>query len=112
MKHYSKVFTDRPMVDSMEHIKKDREALCMARIEKAKLNKTVPWTIEDVQSVLKSLKKKISKDPYGLPNELFLFSNAGNDLVIAITKLRNHKKTKQVFPKSLELCNVTNAYKN
>ena len=34
IKHYSKVFTDRPMVDSMKHIKKERKTLCMARIEK------------------------------------------------------------------------------
>ena len=112
LKHYSKVFEDRPIDESIKHIKKEREDLCMARLEKAKENKSIPWTIEDVESVLKSLKKKISKDPYGLPHELFLFSNAGKDLVLAITRLMNHMKTKLVFPKSLELCNVTNAYKN
>ena len=62
--------------------------------------------------MLKGLGKKISKDPYGLQNELFLFSNAGKDLVIAITKLMNHVQTNLAFPKILELCNLTNAYKN
>ena len=60
IKHYSKVFEDRTMEESIEHIRQEREALCLARIEKARMNKTEPWTVEDVQSVLKSLKKKIS----------------------------------------------------
>ena len=34
LKHYSKVFEDRPIDESIKHIKKEREGLCMARLEK------------------------------------------------------------------------------
>ena len=47
-----------------------------------------------------------------MPNELFLLSNAGDDLILAITTLMNQIKDQQVFPECLRLCNVTNAYKN
>ena len=75
-------------------------------------NKSPQWTSEDVKFVLKHLKKKISKDPYELPNEIFHLSNAGDDLILALTKLLNKIKDQCEFPECLTLCNVTNAYKN
>ena len=74
--------------------------------------KTPPWTLEDVKVVLRDLKKKISKDPYDLPHELFLWFNAGDDLVLAILKLMNKMNDQLIFPECLQICNVTNAYKN
>ena len=88
-KHYKKVFEDKPMDKSIKHLKSQREALCMKRLEAAHKNKTPDWSTEDVKFVLKSLKPKISKDPYDMPNELFLLSNAGDDLILAITVLMN-----------------------
>ena len=100
------------MDESIKHMKSMREDLCLKRLEAARKNKTPPWTSEDVKFVLKSLKPKISKDPYDMPNELFLLSNAGEDLILAITVLMNKIKDQQVFPESLQICDVTNAYKN
>ena len=111
-KHYLKVFNDKPMEESVQHLRSQREELCMKRLEVARNNKTPPWTCEDVKFVLKNLKPKISKDPYNMPNELFLLNNAGEDLIEALTILMNQIKDQQVFPDCLRLCNVTNAYKN
>ena len=47
-----------------------------------------------------------------MPNELVMFESAGDDLILAITKLMNLMKDEGVFPEALNLCNVTNAYKN
>ena len=47
-----------------------------------------------------------------MPNELMMVENAGDDLILAITKLMNMMKEEYVFPKKLNICNVTNAYKN
>ena len=47
-----------------------------------------------------------------MPNGLFLFTNAGEDLILAITTLMNKMKDKTEFPDCLRICNVTNAYKN
>ena len=111
-KHYKKVFEDKPMADSVKHIRKEREKLCMKRLEASKKIKTPPWTSDDVTNAIKDLKKKVSKDPYDIPNELVMIENAGDDLILAITKLMNMMKDESVFPKALNLCNVTNAYKN
>ena len=47
-----------------------------------------------------------------MPNELFLLSNARDDLILALTTLMNQIKDQQVFPECLRLCIVTIAYKN
>ena len=100
------------MKESINTLKNSREKLCQKRLNMAKKNKSPQWTIEDVKFVLKKLKKKISKDPYDLPNEIFHASNAGEDLVLALTKLMNKIKDQCEFPECLTICNVTNAYKN
>jgi hypothetical protein len=65
-----------------------------------------------VTNVLKSLKTGKSKDPYELPNELFRPNTAGDDLILAVTKLMNRIKEELVFPDPMTMCNVTNLYKN
>ena len=112
IKHYENVFQDKPMEESIKHMKYGREKLYLERLKKSKENKTPPWTIEDVTFAIKYLKKKVSKDPYDMPNELVMIESAGDDLILAITKLMNMMKDQGVFPEALNLCNVTNAYKN
>ena len=41
-----------------------------------------------------------------------MIESAGDDLVLAITKFMNMMKEESVFPEALNICNVTNAYKN
>ena len=66
----------------------------------------------DVTCVLKQMKKGKSKDPFDIPNELFMLDAAGDDLILAITKLMNRIQTEQIFPSLMGTCNVTNLYKN
>ena len=66
--HYLRVFQDKPMEEDLKHLKETREKLFNARIKLAQKVKTPPWSKQDVIDVLKSLKPKISKDPYGMPN--------------------------------------------
>ena len=63
--------------------------LCKKRLEECSKTKTPDWSIEDVKYVLNNLKAGKSKDAYDLPNEVFKQDTAGEDLVIAITKLMN-----------------------
>ena len=111
-KHYKNVFKSKSIKTGLEHIKERQENLCKERLENAKHSKTPPWSIEDVKTVLKQLKSGKSKDPFDLPNELFKPNVAGEDLILAITKLMNRIKSDQVFPSMMGLCNVTNLYKN
>ena len=113
MKHYKKVFENKEIDKDMKNHKTQREILCQARLKEAAENKTPPWTVEDVRTAIKGLNRGISKDPYGLPNELFKEGVAGEGLIKAVTILMNRIKDKpQDYPESMELCNVSSIYKN
>ena len=61
---------------------------------------------------MKHLKKDKSRDPLGLANELFDPNVAGDDLKLALLKLLNRIKLEQIYPKALEVCNISSIYKN
>ena len=58
IKHYSKVLENRPMADKHNELQNAKERLCEERVKSAKTNKTAPWTKEELNIVLKFLKKK------------------------------------------------------
>ena len=98
---------NKPIKDNLEKVKNDKEELCRKRLEKARNVKTQPWTMENLEVVLKYLKKNKSKDPFGYANELFDVEVAGEDLKHAILMLMNRIKSEQVYPKVLEACDIT-----
>ena len=67
--------------------------------------------MEDLDKVLKSLKKQKSRDPFGLANDLFRPDVAGDDLKLAVLKLMNMIKNEQIYPECLEVCNVSSIWK-
>ena len=97
--------------NGLEKVKSYKENLCIKRLEKAKNSKTEPWKIKDLESVLKYLKRNKSKDPFGYANELFDLKVAGEDLKQAILILMNRIKSEQVYPKVLEVCDITPIFK-
>ena len=111
VKVFEKRLTNRKIKEGLEDIFKDREDLAKLNMNKAKDNKTKPWTMEELDNVLNYLKKSKSRDPYNLANEIFHPQVAGKDLKSAILKMMNAIKQQQNYPKSLELCNITSIYK-
>ena len=97
--------------DELHMYQMQREQLCDERLKEASENKTPPWDMEDVNTVLKQLKLNKSRDPLGLGNELFRPNNAGNDLKLAVLKMMNQIKDQQVVPEALKYCNITSIYK-
>ena len=112
VKHYKNVFKHRKMEPDLKNLEESREKLCRERLLKASDNKTPAWTEEDVKYVLKHLKTGKSRDPYDMPNEIFNPEVAGDDLIHAITKLMNRIKDELLFPVPMNVCNVTNLFKN
>ena len=110
--HYKNVFKHRQIKPGLEDVKERREQFCNERLLKARENKTPAWTVEDVKYVLKYLKTGKSRDPYDMPNELFNQEVAGEDLILAITKLMNRIKDELIFTVPMHVCNVTNLFKN
>ena len=110
--HYKAVFAHKNITPGLEHIEKQREQLCQERLTKASKNKSPQWTVADVTIVLKSLKTGKAKDPFEIPNKIFKPDVAGTDLIIAITNLMNRIKDELHFPDPINVCNVTNLFKN
>ena len=108
---YKKRLQNRPMKDDLKDIQKEKEELCNIRLNIARNRKTVPWTMDDLDVVLKYLKKNKSRDPFGYANEIFRPEVAGDDLKKAILSLMNRIKIEQLFPEVLELCDISSIYK-
>ena len=108
---YEKRLRNRPMKEGLEELKETKEKLCMKLMEVAKTNKTPHWEMKDLNKVLNSLKNNKSRDPNGLANELFKKESAGEDFKKAILKLMNRIKDEQIYPKCLELCNISSIWK-
>jgi hypothetical protein len=102
---------ERPMKDDLKQLRKDKEELCKLNLKKAKLNKTPDWSMDELEIVLKYLKKGASRDPDGYANELFHPNVAGKDLKFAILKLMNRMKKESVYPECFQMCNITSLYK-
>ena len=81
---YKKRLENRPMKDNLKGIQEEKENLCKIRLEIAKRTKTAPWTMDNLDAVLKYLKRNKSRDPFGYANEIFRPEVAGDDLKRAI----------------------------
>ena len=102
---------NRKSKDNLKQLQIDKEELSDLKINLSKANKSPPWTMNDLDIVLKNLKNNKSRDPLGLVNELFKPSVAGTDLKQATLLLVNRIKEKQDFPETLRLCNITSIFK-
>ena len=89
-----------------------KEKLFELRMKSSGRVKTPPWDMNDLDCVLKNLKKNKSRDPMGYANEIFSPSVAGLDFRLAILNLMNRIKTEQKYPEILEMCNISSIYKN
>ena len=67
--------------------------------------------MDDLDVVLKHLKKNKSRDPLGYANEIFRPEVAGDDLKQAILCLMNKIKEDQIYPEALEMCDISSIWK-
>ena len=70
------------------------------------MNKTDPWSIENLEEALKDLGNNKSRDALKYADELFKEGVAGSDLKLATLKLMNQIKDRQQYPEALEQCNI------
>ena len=111
VEHYTKVLENRPMLEKYLNLKTEKDKLCDEHIKIAKQIKTKPWTMDELEAVLKHLKKNKSRDPKGYANEVFRTEVAGDDLKLALLILMNRVKDEQIIPKEFELCSITSIFK-
>ena len=109
---YRKRLENRKIKDDLKHIQKDKEELCKLRLKLASKNKTPPWTMAQLETVLNQLKKNKSRDPLGYANEIFRCEVAGDDLKVGLLELMNRVKLDQTYPEALEVYDISSIYKS
>ena len=83
-----------------------KEKLCQKRIELTKHTRTTPWTYQEFEKVLKSLKNGKCRDPKGLINELFKPDVAGEDLLFSMLEMLNKAKENLYIPEMMKIVNI------
>ena len=68
--------------------------------------------MDQLETVLKYLKKNNSRDPLGYVNEIFMMDVAGEDLKKAVMILMNRTKFELIYPEALEYYDISSIYKN
>ena len=86
--------------------------LWLSRLKDIKKVKTNPWSIKDLEAILKALKNNKCMDPMGMRNEIFKDGYIGKDLKEAMLKLFNGTKENQVIPHIMTLANICTIFKN
>ena len=102
---------NRPIKEEFEEINILKEELFEMRMELAKCNKSEPWTMENLDMVLKHLKKGKARDPHGWTNELFSTEVAGTQLKLSMLMLLNKMKHENYIPEFIRLADVATIYK-
>ena len=114
-KIYLEAYTDRlkhrEMLPELQNLQIIREQLFQQRLEQAKLNKSPPWTMDQLEAALSKLKNGKATDPMGLVNELFMLENIGTDLKESLLMLLNKVKDQFKEPEFMQLANITSFWK-
>jgi hypothetical protein len=111
IKTYVHRLRHRPVKPDFEELKCLKEQLCAKRLELVKMKPYQPWGKDDLEKVLKSLKKNKSRDPHYLINEIFKPGVIGTDLFNSLLLLFNRVKYEFEFPDIMELANIISIYK-
>ena len=93
----------------MKETEELKNVLFSLRLQAAGKVKTLDWSMEKLEKVLKATKNNTARDAHGHVYELFKFG--GRDLKLSLLKLCNLTKSKQEYPEIFQLSNITSIYK-
>ena len=102
----------RPIENGYINIMLLKEELWERRLKSLRKNISPPWTMKNLEDVLRSLKNNQARDPVGMVNELFKLENIGSKLKWAILDLMNCLKSNLFIPEKFQLSNITSIFKN
>ena len=91
---------------NLSYLQELKELLCKKRLNFVKHVKSPPWTREQFDKVLKSLKNGKCRDPQGFINELFKPGVAGEDLKCSLLHMLNKTKDTHIIPEMIKIVNV------
>ena len=102
---------NRPMKSEYEEIKKLKEELFELKMNLASCNKSAPWSMDDLNLVLKQLKNGKARDPNGWVNDLFGSEVAGSQLKLSMLMFFNKMKTENYIPEFIRKADIATIYK-
>ena len=102
----------RPIRDDLQDLLLLKNELWAGRLDLIKSNVSKPWTLADLEKVIKSLKNNQTRDPHGMLNELFKPGVIGRDLKAAVLQLMNGSKQEMLVPMLLLFSNISTLFKN
>ena len=111
LKTYKDRLRNRPIKDDFEEIKNLKLVLFNLRKELCEERKSKPWNMNELNAVLKDLKKGKSRDPNGWINEMFMEGIAGENLKISMLMYFNKMKEENRTPDFMKLADITTLYK-
>ena len=99
-----------PVPDDLKDISELKSLLFKLRMEKCSQEISPDWTMENLDNVLKKLKKNKARDAHGHVFELFKFG--GKNLKLSLLKMFNLTKSKQIYPQIFQPSNISSIYKS
>ena len=108
---YQERLKHREIMPHFHKLKLLREKVFQIRMKKSKQAKSEPWSMKQLEAVLKCLKNGKAQDPDGLVPELFKLENIGNDLKKSLLILLNKCKNQLLEPEFLSKANIISIYK-
>ena len=109
--HFKHRMRKRAVKEEVKEIDKINLNLFENRLKKAKLNKSEPFKMQELEKVLKSLKCGKSRDPDQYISELFKEGVIGYDLKQSILMMMNRMKSELIIPPCLTKANITVLHK-
>ena len=109
--HYKYRLRHRKMEDKYEDIHILKNELWSCRLRNLRKKVTAPWTINQLDKALKSLKNNQSRDPLGMISELFKPGIIGDELKGSTLSLMNSCKLHFFMPTNMQLTNITTIFK-
>ena len=101
----------RPSKPSMLKIHKLKESMFQQILKLCKMRPSTLWTMQELEIVLKSLKKDKCRDPHGLVNEIFSTNIAGKFLKQSMLALFNGIKISHEIPNFMKIADISAIYK-
>ena len=111
LKTYVHRLRNRPIREDYQVMKQLKDELFEIRINLASCNKSAPWTMDDLEFILKHLTDGKARDPNGWVNELFSNEVVGKNLKVSMLKLFNKMKAENYIPDFIRFADVATIYK-
>ena len=108
---YKQRLRSRPIKDDFKVLKEHQDELFELKLKIAQSNKSKPWSMNQLEVVLKKLQEGKSRDPNGWVRDLFKSEVAGTQLKMSLLMMMNKMKSENYIPDFIRNADVTTIYK-